>query len=195
MTMPLNVLEVPKEVAAAKLRSYRAAFKAQHREQDRRIAQGFLEISRGRQVISLGQTIRTGGLDEQGRPKLAVMSAQAKDCYLTVRDGSVQYMDQTWVHTTTRTPNVTEHRVRIDFPGTKWGPLQWQAIVPLVPPEHRPARGLGGFHVLWEADWFRAANPRAPYDPALLRHLAGDLWAVYAVWDLTAVERAVLVGA
>jgi hypothetical protein len=29
-------------------------------------------------------------------------------------------------------------------------------------------------------------------DPALLRHIRGDLWAVLAVWDLTELERAVL---
>jgi len=31
-----------------------------------------------------------------------------------------------------------------------------------------------------------------PRDPALIRHIRGDLWAVLAVWDLTELERAVL---
>jgi hypothetical protein len=40
-------------------------------------------------------------------------------------------------------------------------------------------------------------RPPAPVDPALLRHIGGDLYAVdlYAVvvtWDLTEIERAVL---
>ena len=32
----------------------------------------------------------------------------------------------------------------------------------------------------------------APRDPALLRHVRGDLWAVLSVWDLTDLERMVL---
>jgi hypothetical protein len=31
-----------------------------------------------------------------------------------------------------------------------------------------------------------------PVDPALLRHIRGDLWAVLAVWNLTDLERYVL---
>lgn len=44
--------------------------------------------------------------------------------------------------------------------------------------------------ILWEAEW-QAVPPK---DPALLRHLGGDLYAVVAVWDLTELERAVLGG-
>jgi hypothetical protein len=31
-----------------------------------------------------------------------------------------------------------------------------------------------------------------PRDPALIRRVAGDLWTVLSVWDLTELERAVL---
>jgi hypothetical protein len=33
-----------------------------------------------------------------------------------------------------------------------------------------------------------------PEDPALLKHIGGDLYAVLAVWNLTELERAVLSG-
>ena len=41
---------------------------------------------------------------------------------------------------------------------------------------------MRGFHVLWEVESW---TPEPPRDPALLRHLRGDLWSVLAVWDLT----------
>jgi hypothetical protein len=44
--------------------------------------------------------------------------------------------------------------------------------------------------VLWEADW--KVHPVPPGDPALLKHIGGDLYAVVAVWDLTPLEQAVL---
>jgi hypothetical protein len=65
-------------------------------------------------------------------------------------------------------------------------------VVPLVPPRFRPRRPrLARCHVLWEVEEW---SPVPPVDPALLRHIRGDLWAVLATWDLSPLERAVLGG-
>lgn len=67
------------------------------------------------------------------------------------------------------------------------------AMVPSIPPALRPpGRSLDGFHILWEAEW--KVRPLPPGDPALLKHVGGDLYAVLAVWDLTPLEQAVLAG-
>ncbi len=71
--------------------------------------------------------------------------------------------------------------------------VQLRAIVPTIPPALRPPNKLSGYHVLWEAEWAQQLAV-VPRDPALLRHLGGDLYAVLAVWDLSEVERAVLGG-
>jgi hypothetical protein len=66
-------------------------------------------------------------------------------------------------------------------------------MVPVVPPKHRPARGMGDRLVLWEVEnWTWRSTPRPPGDPALLRPIGGDLYAVEAVWDLTELEQLVL---
>lgn len=67
------------------------------------------------------------------------------------------------------------------------------AIVPTIPPRLRPPHNLSGYHILWEAEWGQE-DVLPPGDPALLRHLGGDLYAVLAVWDLTPLERSVLAG-
>lgn len=66
--------------------------------------------------------------------------------------------------------------------------------VPITPPGLRPTRGgLHLYHVLWEVEeWAQAPEP--PGDPALIRQVAGDLWAVYGVWDLSELERAAIAG-
>src|SRR5205085_11576075 len=43
-----------------------------------------------------------------------------------------------------------------------------EAVVPTVPPQSRPAGGLDGYHVMFEAEW--EASPQAS-DPALLKHV------------------------
>ena len=65
--------------------------------------------------------------------------------------------------------------------------MRAKAIVPIVPPQFRPAGSLKRYFILWEADW-----EEVPRDPMLLRYLGGDLFAVLAVWDLTEIERTVL---
>jgi hypothetical protein len=63
-------------------------------------------------------------------------------------------------------------------------------VVPPVPPRHRPRRPRRArLHILWEVEQW---DPTPPRDPALLRHIRGDLWAVLATWDLTDIERHVL---
>jgi hypothetical protein len=201
MAMPLNVLQVSEETAKAKLAIYRRAVKEQNRAQDRRIAAGYREIAAGRAMITLAATIQAGGLDPQGRPRLAVVRADAQRCHLERRKDMVVYrarMGRARI-TTSWSPNVTpghvgERLVSVAYPGMNFG-RDAEALVPPIPPEHRPRRGaalasLARFHVLWEADWQMAP----PIDPALLKHIAGDLWSVYAVWELTDLERAVLVG-
>jgi hypothetical protein len=78
----------------------------------------------------------------------------------------------------------------LELPPQPWS-LQLRAIAPTIPPSLRPPHKLSGYHLLWEAEWAQEA-PVAPEDPALLKHLGGDLYAVLAVWDLTELERTVL---
>jgi hypothetical protein len=103
----------------------------------------------------------------------------------------VTFADHEWDRS--RGALVGSHSVSVDVPApTSWTNRRWRGhcIVPLVPPQHRPRRPkLGRFHVLWEVERW---DHTAPRDPALLRHIRGDLWAVVATWDLTELERAVL---
>jgi hypothetical protein len=79
-------------------------------------------------------------------------------------------------------------------PGS-WSGEAWCAMVPIVPPKHRPARGFASCQVLFEAeDWAWSRDPDAAVDPALLRHVGGDIYAVLATWELTELELLVLSG-
>lgn len=196
MTMPLNVLDVPADVAAAKLATYRAAYRVEQRREYRELARGFAHIKAGRQVISLRETIAAGGLDAAGRPRLAVVRAGSRRCWLRLHDGEVEFSDwQQVLWNVRRRSAMSDHTVRVTVAGTRYSTRLHEAVVPGVPPDLIPRRGRGvrrleSFHVLWEADWRPTVAPR---DPALLSHLMGDLWVVWAVWDLTELERAVLV--
>ena len=148
-------------------------------------------IAQGRLVIKALESIVTAGVGEDGYPKLAICRADAETCfYQWSTNGSARMAMTQWARSNHR-------RQYIDFPAGSFpqppkdrsGWSRQQAIVPLVPIDMRPKRGLANYHVLWEAIW----RPAPPLDPMLLRRIGeADLWVVLAAWDLTEVERAAL---
>jgi hypothetical protein len=193
----LSTIEVPQAEAIRLFRDYRAAVRGRHSEEDAQLMRGFRELAAGRRLIDLPRVLREGGTVAHGRgvmPALAVCRAEASVC-----TGRLGWDGGAWF--AGHAESVDGPRIRsgvtADYvvlsPGTFERPGEAttaEAVVPIVPPALRPARGLAGYHVLWEAEWRRVA----PRDPALLKHIGGDLWAVLAVWDLTELERTVLMG-
>jgi hypothetical protein len=198
--MDLATLQLDPNIAREKFLDYRRSVRARHDAEDAQIMRGYQALSQGKIVIDLVATIRKGGGHLQGPrrkwlPRLAVMRADQRWCQVrTFQDGAVAYHHEGW-------PTSRERRNVVMLPpGTLPPPvgethqLAWwkdhQAMVPPVPPGLRPADSLGNYHVLWEAEW----QPVPPKDPALLKHIGGDLYVVCATWDLTDLERTVLAG-
>lgn len=174
-------------------------------------------IANGGTVIRTNVTNR--GTDREHRtnyllPALAVCRADAAFVYtLGIRqDGSIELIDSLY-----RRPTYQKGRITLDLglelpPGFQagrslaqgytqqgwvWNPVAWSSMVPIVPPKHRPAAAstLSSYLVLWEVDeWTWVQVPPPPGDPALLRHVGGDIYAVLATWDLTPLEQLVLTG-
>jgi len=165
---------------------------------DREIARCYRLLGQGKLIIKAMQSIATAGLDAEGLPKLAIIRADSKRCFVTInRIGGGHFAPSQWPRAkSTIIPFDTTAPPLNTFPRRGWGSQpnepagihEAEAVVPLVPLHLRPRHSLANYHVLWEADWH--AVPRDPY---LLRRLGkGDLWLVVAMWDLTEVERAAL---
>lgn len=206
--MELDTIEMDPEQAKVAYDDYAAAVKANHDAEDQAIAEGYRALADGKSLINLPQTIAAGGtttLEIHPRwhnspvavtvPRLAFCRANARVAFTSGvnSDGGV-------LITSDKRAQELHHRNRRDLfviPDGTFDAVAWQgnyvrAIVPNIPPRLRPKRGLGLYTLLWEAEW--AVDPLAPGDPALLRQLAGDLYIVLGVWDLTPLEQAVLSG-
>jgi hypothetical protein len=208
--MELATIDMPVEEAQSAFEEYRAAVRERHDAEDEAIMRGYRVLARGQQVLRLSHTIRAGGVEDKvfrGRwnsrntvtvtlPRLAVARANRTEVWTRGVDERGACTMQT-----KRDPHVNNRVDVVRFAdetfeaGTtdEWGSTpRIKAVVPNVPPRLRPRVGLGNFHVLFEAEW--GLDPEPPVDPALLRHIGGDLYAVVATWDLTELERAVLSG-
>lgn len=212
--MELALIEMERPQARQAFLEYRRAVRERHSREDEQIMRGYRELARGRQLIHLTDTVRAGGvtpLKVQVRwsrqaprtvpvtvPRLAIVRADARYCWTRGVDenGALELRGKAEVAPHNR-------RDRVVFPrgsfaegvpdGNEWLTPRIRALVPLIPPPFRPTHALSNYHILFEAEW-QVHAPPAPRDPALLKHIGGELYAVLAVWDLTDLERAVLAG-
>jgi hypothetical protein len=193
--MELDTIGISPGEARAKLEEYTEAVKADGgNPEDQALAAGYRAAAAGRPLISLSRAVGRGGWHENGLPRIAVIGAEAAEC--TVRWSGADLVFTDGHGQGNRGALVGRHSVRVpvagdDQPGPHPYWTSGRAPVPLIPPAQRPRRPrrLSRCHVLWEVEtWTRTA----PADPALLWHIRGDLWAVLSTWDLTELERLVL---
>lgn len=208
--MNLATIKMPRSKAREKFLEYRKSVRERHNAEEEQIMRGYRELANGRQLISLAETIRAGGLveriekrydyEQKGQvlvtvrlPALACCRAHLGECWVATNVGISKSGEAVF----SPDPYYRGLRDRIavsGFEGLVYSHGDYRAMVPLVPPALRPVHHLRNYYVLWEADWEKARPPHPPRDPALLKRIGGDLFAVLAVWDLSELERAVLAG-
>jgi hypothetical protein len=195
--MNLTTIEIPVEEAKARLAEYEKSLREDRNAEDEAIAMGYRAAARGLPVIQLSGCMDAGGWFPNGLPRFAVVRADATECFVHAGFQHSNERVQLTFSDSNRFDNrgalVGAHTVRTtQEPPSYTHNQRWGAstVVPLVPPRYRPRRPrLSRCHILWEVEeWTNVA----PVDPALIRHIRGDLWAVLATWDLTELERAVL---
>lgn len=179
-------------------REYSGALKKKWSAADALLRTIYHRLSRGGTLLNIADAFRATGLDAQGRPKLAMMRADKKDCILNKtwrNSGPGQPSGYFW----TMYPTYSGNGPQLNFwlkdewfgekgiTYTKGNSQMSRAIVPSIPPRFRPDGPLDKYWLLWEAEWEQITT-----DPYLLRHIGGPFYAILAMWDLTEVERAVL---
>lgn len=197
--MKLDPIVMDRTEARKAFVEYRNAFRKHAREIDAEIMRGYRALAQGKQLISLPAAIKAGGVVEHTVkrwdgsrvvayfPRLACINADASTCFCDVlSDGAIVFKSKEYTRAESQKVKLSAGTL----PHEKPVHASAKAIVPMVPPQYRPPNSstLAGYHILFEAEW----SMIPPKDPALLKHIGGDLYAVLAVWDLTEVERHVL---
>jgi hypothetical protein len=130
------------------------------------LMRGYRAIAQGQQVLDLHQAMHGAGLQPGTFPKLAICRADAKKCSVYLgHDGSAVFA----ADKDARWVYDRERKNVVRLPADTF--------------ERRTSSGTA-----------EALVPTAPVDPLLVRHLQGSLYAIVAAWDLTPLERAVLMG-
>jgi hypothetical protein len=204
--MDVRTVTMDQAEAAKAFKEYRAAFMAERNRIDGELMRGYKALSEGKTLISLTEAIQAGGVDDFGRPRLAIARADEAQIQMERgRTGTLIYRPDWWGRASSpdrvfefpegTLPTITSeqdaHKVGTwEGAGSQWD-ARWTATLPFIPPQYRPPLAMQNYHLLWEAEWRRAAGSQRK-DPMLLRRVGGDLFAVVAAWDLTEVEKLVL---
>jgi hypothetical protein len=194
--MNVPQITMPPEAAQLKLEAYRKQLRRRADEEYKAAVAGYAALAAGKPLLNLTDAFNHAGLGEDGRPRLAIARADRKQVMLDVwRDRREAVFDSR------KNPQVFGYvgtlRMRIPVDFSMNGAKDGYALVPLVPADVRPMTGsLKDFFILWEVEqWSDRPLTAVPdYDPLLLQHIAGDLYAVIAEWDLTPLERAIMTG-
>ena len=155
---------------------------------DAEIAAIYKRLAQGKTVIRALESIRAAGVNEEGYPRLAIARADEPriECRVGPQRSEWRFEPAVNYHVRSHSRVLTVLIPEGSTPSKEWKTLATD--VPLVPVHLRPKRGLQNYHILFEADW-----RVYPVDPFLLRRFGGDAWLVVAAWDLTPIERAVMV--
>lgn len=181
----VDTITMPRDKAKEQFDIYTRHLRERQDEELEAVRRGYRELAKGNPIIDVHKAISDAGLDERGRPRLAIVRAHAKTVFARVSGRNVTYSEEEWPRSNARFSVRSFSNVFDDV--SAWA--RCQAVVPMVPPQYRPRGGLHNYYLLWEAEWVSV-----PEDPYLLRHLGGHLYAVMAQWDLTPLEMAVLKG-
>lgn len=206
--MNLPTIEMDRTEARQKFLDYRRDVRQRHDDEMEEIMRGYKALASGKQLIQLSEVMSRAGVTAVHTrrygtiaiPRFAICRADERLCTIELRtDGSATFCGYREEEAMAWGAPHRSNLRRVLVPRgtfeivTSVSIGNLNAMVPIVPPHLKPKSHLRNFHILWEAEW-RERRPAVPRDPALLRRIGGDLFAVVAIWDLTELERAVLAG-
>lgn len=187
--MEVATITMEPEQAREKLAAYKAQLQRLADSEYEAAAAGYKALADGKRLLNLTETLVRGGLFPDYRPHLAVARADRREVEFSWDSGRARFDTRHW-----RGCRGENLELRFPWPnGQTWGHRGY-AMVPMVPADVRPNVAMNDCFILWEVEQWaeRSKFARPDRDPYLLRHIAGDLYAVLAAWDLTDLERAIM---
>jgi hypothetical protein len=209
--MNVTTIEMDRDEALAKVAAWMQEKHADQAVVREQCIKGYEALAEGKRLIQLDAAIRGGGFYPAGHPKLAVARADRREVFMRWSAGRQEIRFDTrqgTPYSPRGNPGTLVRTINAQRTSDIWhvvnGERKWLrdidgfAQVPLLPADCRPQTGqLRDWFILWEVErWYSTPDRVEPdRDPMLLEHVAGQLYAVLAEWDLTELERAVMAGA
>jgi len=198
--MDVTTLTIPKEEAEEQFNAYKEALEIRRPKKYlkpkylKQMKEMYKHLKKGRKILDIYTVFKKTGT-KNGLPKLAIVRADKKEVVLNQRGGfgfeyriKSQFGNWANIKYDVRLPKNTFPRLKKFKKGK-----QYRTKVPIVPAHLLPNDDLKNYYILWEVeDWKEITIP--PKDPFLLKRINKNLFVIFAFWDLTPLERALIRG-
>jgi len=208
----IEELVVEKQTVETELANIKQAIKEGYISKRTALARDLMAVyghlKHGGKIVDVFEAFRKVGLDKEGNPKLAIVSFDARTCYLyKKRNGgaifSKENKDRWQFHAVKGIgdvelpPDTYEWNTEEDR--TIIGGTRFKSGVPIVPPRIVSIASAKltpqHYHVIYEPElWAISRVPSPPRDPILVKRLTPNIFGVVATWDLTKLEQAIIRG-
>ncbi len=196
--MNVETITMPEDEAIAKVNAYRNGLRRRADSEYRVALTAYEALAAGKALINIDEVFATAELNAEGFPNIAIGRADRIEVRAQRHGGShnCEFSTATGALGGQWTGNHPGLTIDCTLSNEGKGWKSRYALLPMVPPEVRPKGQLKDYHILWEVDhWSKEPKTRiAPVDPILLKHLTGPLYVIMGAWDLTEVERCIVVG-
>ncbi len=202
--MEVSTVDIDKDLAKLKYKEYLEAVKTRKAKEYNALRRAYRALSKGYKVIDIYKAFEDTGLGADGRPKLAIVRADAKQVYFTkLADGAGRFsrhVPSNWqrheIATDVNLPQGIFARWKVIDPAktdAAWGNIfeaESTTNVPIVPAEVAMPKAPENYYILFEVDkWSKIAPVRDPY---LLERINDNSFIVLAEWMVTPVEALIM---
>lgn len=209
--MEVQELEVDRQEVEEELEHIKQAMKDGYISRRTALARDLMAVyghlKHGGKIIDLYQAFPKAGVNEEGLPKIAIVSFDARMCYLYLkRNGgaifSNERKDRWQVKAKRSIGDIQLPADSYEWKTNEKGQIphrRFKTVAPIVPPRVITIASAKltprYYHVIFEPElWAKAKIPSPPHDPILGKMLTPNIFGVIASWDLTELERSIIRG-
>lgn len=191
--MKVETIKINKKQALKEWKDYIEILKTRKEKYLREMKQLYFHAKRGKRIIDIYAVFKATGLNEKDEPKLAISPIKLKEINFrrwSSGEGAFKKHGWNWSKFDVSLPTKT-FSFKLDERNNLIASERIRADVPIVPArilKSITTKKLSDFYILWECNNWE----ERPRDPILLKRISQNLFVVFAVWNLTTLERSVI---
>ena len=206
--MDVEQIQVTKEEVEQELKDLEQAIEKGYISKKNRMVQDLLQVyghlKHSGEIIDVPKAFSKAGLDSNTDPKLAIIRADARICYLyKFNHGGALFHKEMRSWRQQHSVRKADGDIRLPNGTFTWEKLEReerfrQTPVPLIPPRVSLAVSCRiipqHYYIIFEPESWNKYEPLPPRDPILGKMLTDNLFGVLATWELTELEAKIVEG-
>lgn len=206
--MEIPNIRVEKEEIESELNDLKQAMDKGFLSKSNRLVQDLLKVyghlKFGGKVIDIHEAFRKASVDHNTDPKLAIIRADARVCYLKKFSNGGALFSMQKLDWNRSYPLKSLGDIHIPSGTFTWDLQQndeqryRKTLVPMIPPRVILTVSIRltpqHYHIIFEPESWSKSAPRPPKDPIIGKMLTSNLFGVLAHWELTDLEAKIVEG-